>query len=128
MKKMLIDTNIYSHALRGDPETISVLQRVHKIAICYISIGELLSGFRGGSRERENREELEEFLDAPRVQIYSIDENTAEFYADILHGLRERGTPIPTNDIWIASVSFQHGLKLFSKDQHFKNISGLMLI
>ena len=128
MKKMLIDTNIYSHALRGDPETVSVLQRANKIGICSISIGELLSGFRGGSRERENREELEEFLDAPRVQLYSIDENTAEFYADILHGLRERGTPIPTNDIWIASVSFQHGLKLFSKDQHFKNISGLMLI
>ena len=128
MRKMLIDTNIYSHALRGDPETVSVLQRAHKIAICSISIGELLSGFRGGSRERENREELEEFLDAPRVQLYSIDENTAEFYADILHGLRERGTPIPTNDIWIASVSFQYGLKLFSKDQHFKNISGLMLI
>lgn len=128
MKKMLIDTNIYSYALRGDPETVSVLQRANKIAICSISIGELLSGFRGGSRERENREELEEFLDAPRVQIYSIDENTAEFYADILHGLRERGTPIPTNDIWIASVSFQHGLKLFSKDQHFKNISGLILI
>jgi tRNA(fMet)-specific endonuclease VapC len=128
MKKMLIDTNIYSHALRGDPETVSVLQRAHKIAICSISIGELLSGFKGSNRERENREELEEFLDAPRVQIYSIDENTAEFYADILHGLRQRGTPIPTNDIWIASVSFQHGLKLFSKDQHFKNISGLMLI
>jgi len=128
MRKMLIDTNIYSHALRGDPETVSVLQRAHKIAICSISIGELLSVFRGGNRERENREELEEFLDAPRVQLYSIDENTAEFYADILHGLRERGTPIPTNDIWIASVSFQHGLKLFSKDQHFKNISGLMLI
>lgn len=128
MKKMLIDTNIYSHALRGDPETVSVLQRAHKIAICSISIGELLSGFKAGNRERENREELEEFLDAPRVQIYGIDENTAEFYAEILHGLRERGTPIPTNDIWIASVSFQHGLKLFSKDQHFKNISGLMLI
>jgi tRNA(fMet)-specific endonuclease VapC len=128
MKKMLIDTNIYSHALRGDPETVSALQRARKIAICSISIGELLSGFKGGNRERENREELEEFLDAPRVQIYSIDENTAEFYADILHGLRERGTPIPTNDIWIASVSFQHGLKLFSKDEHFKNISGLILI
>ena len=128
MKEMLIDTNIYSHALRGDPETVSVLRRAHKIAICSISIGELLSGFKAGNREQENREELEEFLDAPRVQIYGIDENTAEFYAEILHGLRERGTPIPTNDIWIASVSFQHGLKLFSKNQHFKNISGLMLI
>ena len=56
MKEMLIDTNIYSHALRGDPETVSVLQRAHKIAICSISIGELLSGFKAGNRERENRE------------------------------------------------------------------------
>ena len=128
MKNVLIDTNIYSYAMKGNPETVSVLQRVHEIAICSISIGELLSGFKGGRRERENREELEEFLDAPRVRLYGIDENTADFYADILNDLREKGTPIPTNDIWIASVAFQHGLRLFSKDQHFKNISGLILI
>ena len=81
----------------------------------------------GGNREKENREELEEFLDAPRVVVYTIDENTAEFYAEILTDLRKKGTPIPTNDIWIASVAFQHGLKLFSKDEHFRNISGLIL-
>ena len=127
MKNVLIDTNIYTYALRGDPETVSVLQQATEIAICSISIGELLSGFKGGNLEKENRKELEEFLDAPRVQMYRVDEDTAEFYAEILNDLREKGTPIPTNDIWIASVAFQHGLKLFSKDQHFKNISGLML-
>jgi len=128
MKRVLIDTNIYSFAMRGDPETISILQRAHEIALCSINIGELLSGFKGGGRERENREELEEFLDAPRVVVYAIDENTAEFYAAILNDLLEKGTPIPTNDIWIASVAFQYGLKLFSKDQHFRNISGLILL
>ncbi len=127
MKNVLIETNIYTYALRGDPETVSVLQQATEIAICSISIGELLSGFKGGNLEKENRKELEEFLDAPRVQMYRVDEDTAEFYAEILNDLREKGTPIPTNDIWIASVAFQHGLKLFSKDQHFKNISGLML-
>ena len=69
MKSLLIDTNIYTHALKGDPETISILQQAKEIAICSISIGELLSGFKGGRRERENREELEEFLDAPRVRL-----------------------------------------------------------
>ena len=128
MKKILIDTNIYSHAMKGDPDTIAILQRTQKIVISAISIGELISGFKGGSRESENRAELEEFLDSPRVQIYCIDEDTAEFYADILSRLRENGKPIPTNDIWIASVARQHGLKVFSKDQHFKYISGLMLI
>lgn len=127
MKNVLIDTNIYSYAMRGDSNTVSVLQQASKIAICSISIGELLSGFKAGNREQANRKELEEFLDAPRVQIYSIDEDTAEFYAEILNSLRKKGAPIPTNDIWIASVAFQHGLRLFSKDQHFENIPGLIL-
>jgi len=127
VKNVLIDTNIYSYAMRGDPDTVSVLQQAGEIAVCSISIGELLSGFKGGSREKENRKELDEFLDAPRVHIYHIDENTAEFYAEILNTLREKGAPIPTNDIWIASVAFQHGLRLYSKDKHFESIPGLML-
>ena len=128
MKNVLIDTNVYSYAMKRDPDTVSMLQQTNEIGICSISIGELLSGFKGGNWEEKNRRELEEFLDAPRVQIYLIDENTAEFYAEILNGLREKGTPIPTNDIWIASVAFQHGLSLFSRDRHFKNIPGLLLV
>jgi len=128
MKNLLIDTNIYSNALNGDLETVKVLQRAQKIAICSISIGELLSGFKVGSKENINREELEEFLDSPRVQLYIIDEDTAEFYAEILNGLKKKGKPIPTNDIWIASIALQHGLKLYSKDQHFKFVPGLVLV
>jgi tRNA(fMet)-specific endonuclease VapC len=127
MKSVLIDTNIYSYAMRGDPDTISVLQQIEEIAICTISIGELLSGFKAGNRENENRKELDQFLDSPRVRIYRVDEYTAEFYAEVLANLRRKGTPIPTNDIWIASVAFQHGLKLFTKDQHFSNIPGIAL-
>jgi predicted nucleic acid-binding protein len=127
MKNLLIDTNIYTHALAGDPETKEILRYAKKIAICCVSIGELLSGFKGGNREKENRKELEEFLDTPRVKIYSIDEDTAEFYAEILNSLRKKGRPIPTNDIWIASVALQHGLKLFSKDHHFKYVPGLYI-
>jgi predicted nucleic acid-binding protein len=128
VKNVLIDTNIYSYAMRGDPETVSVLQRASKIAICPVSIGELLSGFKAGNREQENRKELDEFLDATRVQICYLDEDTAEFYAEILNNLREKGTPIPTNDIWIAAAAFQHSMRLFSKDQHFKKVPGLMLV
>ena len=57
----------------------------------------------------------------------SIDEDTAEFYSTILRGLKKRGTPIPTNDIWIAAAAFQHGLQLYSLDQHFQSIEGLLL-
>ncbi|MFC1533971.1 PIN domain-containing protein [Thermodesulfobacteriota bacterium] len=81
-----------------------------------LSVMNLLSGgsiillLRGGAKEKKNREEL------------------AEFYSQILNDLRKKGKPIPTNDIWIAAVAFQLGLRLFSKDKHFKNVSGLVLV
>jgi tRNA(fMet)-specific endonuclease VapC len=128
MQELLIDPNIYALAMKGDPEVTSVLRQCHKIGICAVSIGELLSGFKGGSREKKNREELEQFLDSPRVFLYPIDENTAEFYSAILNELRKIGKPIPTNDIWIASSAFQHGLRIFTKDTYFSCIPGLLVI
>ncbi len=59
--------------------------------------------------------------------MYPVDENTAEFYAEILSELRSKGTPIPTNDVWIASVALQEGLPLYSSDWHFRKVPGLLL-
>ncbi|MBU0987078.1 MAG: type II toxin-antitoxin system VapC family toxin [Proteobacteria bacterium] len=128
MNRLLIDTNIYSHALRGTPDVVEVLRNVNDIAISAISIGELLSGFKGGIREKQNRKELAQFLDAPRVRVLSIDDETAEFYASALNSLKKSGRPIPTNDLWIGAVALQHGLALYSKDQHFKSIPGLICV
>ena len=128
MRRLLIDTNIYSYALRGDDGVVEVLKKAEQIGISVVSIGELLSGFKGGGREQKNREELEKFLDSPRVIVYSVDEDTSEFYAEILNNLKQIGKPVPTNDIWIAAVAFQNGLKLFTKDEHFKAIAGLPLV
>jgi len=128
VNRLLIDTNIYSHALRGTPDVVEVLRNVNDIAISAISIGELLSGFKGGIREKQNRKELAQFLDAPRVRVLSIDDETAEFYASALNSLKKSGRPIPTNDLWIGAVALQHGLALYSKDQHFKSIPGLICV
>ena len=128
MRRLLIDTNIYSYALKGDGHVVEVLRKVEEIGFSVISIGELLFGFKGGGREQKNREELENFLDSPRVVVYPMNEDTSEFYAEILNKLRKIGMPVPTNDIWIAAVAFQNGLKLFTKDIHFKAIAGLSLV
>ena len=127
MNKILIDTNIYSHAMRGNNEVVSYLQQVTEIGISSISIGELLSGFKAGNKEHINRQELNIFLDSPRVTLYYVDEITAEFYSATLNQLKKQGTPIPTNDIWIAATALQHGLPVYTFDQHFKHIAGLLL-
>jgi predicted nucleic acid-binding protein len=125
MNRILIDTNIYSNALRGQVDVVAVLRQVAHIGISAISIGELISGFQGGSKEQKNRRELALFLDSPRVQLYNIDNETAEFYSTILNQLRQNGTPIPTNDIWIAATAFQHGLPLYTLDNHFSLVANL---
>ena len=126
MKKVLIDTNVYSLAMKGNANVVNTLRKIDRIGFSAISIGELFSGFKGGSRETRNREELNIFLDSPRVVVHPIDEGTADFYASILNNLKAAGTPIPTNDIWIAAVAFQYGYKIFSKDKHFNLIPGLV--
>lgn len=72
MNRMLIDTNIYSHALRGTADVVEVLRGANLIAVSAISIGELLPGFKGGKREKQNRKEPAQFLDSPRVRLFSI--------------------------------------------------------
>jgi tRNA(fMet)-specific endonuclease VapC len=126
LKKVLIDTNVYSSAMKGDADIVGTLRRIDRIGFSTISVGELLSGFKGGNREIKNRKELVIFLDSPRVAVHAIDVETADFYATILDNLRAAGTPIPTNDIWIAAVSFQHGYQLLTKDQHFQLVPGLV--
>jgi len=128
VKRLLIDTNIYSHALRGEESVTEVLRSADEIGISVISIGELLSGFKGGGNESKNRRELDAFLDSPRVIVYPVTEDTSEFYAKILHDLRKIGRPVPTNDLWIAAVAFQNGLRLFTRDSHFQAIPGLYLL
>jgi predicted nucleic acid-binding protein len=127
MNKILIDTNVYSQALRGSPDVVSVLRSAVHIGISSISIGELLSGFKGGRREKKNREELHLFLDSPRTCLYPVNEYTAEYYSSTLNQLKKQGTPIPTNDIWIASTALQHGLQLYTFDKHFSHVAGLLL-
>jgi tRNA(fMet)-specific endonuclease VapC len=112
--------------MKGDSDVVAALKRIDQIGIATISIGELYSGFKGGRHEKKNRMELGIFLDPPRVTVFNIEVETADFYASILDNLKSNGTPIPTNDIWIAAVAFQNGCKLFSKDRHFCVVPGLI--
>jgi predicted nucleic acid-binding protein len=122
-----IDTNIYSAALRGDRKVVDLLQSAASISISAIVIGELLTGFRLGSREKKNRSLLNRFLDSPRVEIVDITEEVAEHYAYLHLQLRRLGRPIPANDIWIAAAAMSQGTPLATLDAHFQYIPGLLL-
>ncbi|MBD1399410.1 type II toxin-antitoxin system VapC family toxin [Pelovirga terrestris] len=107
---------------------VELVRYVDFIGISTVVLGELFAGFRCGSREAQNRLELERFLSSSRVELIDIDEQTAEFYAEIYRGLRVKGQPIPTNDLWIAASSLRHGLAVATYDEHFKAIDGLLVV
>ena len=122
-----LDTNAYSDFLRGVPSRVAVVHQSEKIYLPLIVLGELRAGFAAGNREEENLAALGRFLASPRVSILFPDDTTTEHYARIFVSLRNRGTAIPTNDLWIAALALQHDLHLCSSDTHFGKVTGLRL-
>jgi tRNA(fMet)-specific endonuclease VapC len=57
--------------------------------------------------------------------VLSCDAATAYTYGSIKQMLRLKGQPIPENDLWIASIAVQQGLRLISRDAHFRSVEGL---
>ncbi len=127
MKRLLIDTNIYTAFMLNRVEVVETLSLAKEILICPTVMGELLAGFKSGSKEKLNCKELDVFLDNSRVGEIIIDSETSEFYATVYRALRAKGEPIPTNDMWIAASALQHGLALCSLDSHFRSIDGLII-
>lgn len=127
MKKVLLDTNGYVALRRGDNAILEVLGRADKVYMSAIVLGELLAGFKGGSKEADNRLGLEEFTCCPTVRILHVTQETAEIFGTIKHRLKKAGAPIPINDVWIAAHATEVGAFLVTYDDHFNNIPGLLL-
>ena len=127
MRKVLLDTNIYVAFKCNDMEIVDAFRHLDYIGIDVTVLAELYSGFKCEKKEKLNRIELKEFINNPRVHLLEHDYTTTEYYSIIHLNLREKGSPIPTNDICIAAVALQNGLVVFTKDNHFSYIDGLIV-
>jgi predicted nucleic acid-binding protein len=125
--KVMLDTSAYSAYLRGNAEVKQALQEADEIYLNPVVLGELYVGFAHGGREKKNRDILREFLASVRVQVAVIDEETAERYTAIITYLWEKGTPLPTNNLWIAATAMQYGLKLITTDGHYRNVPQIIV-
>ena len=125
MRPILLDTNAYTAFMLGAVEVIEVIAHADQLFLTPIVLGELLGGFAAGTREPKNRAELARFLDSSRVEVLVVTAQTADSYALVYAGLRRKGQPIPTNDLWIAASALEHGAALLTRDAHFSHIDGL---
>lgn len=125
MRPVLLDTNAYTDFMVGAAEVVEVVAHADTLLINSIVLGELLGGFAAGKQQARNRAELTRFLGSPRVQLLPITGQTADSYALIYVGLRRKGRPIPSNDLWIAASALDHGAAVLTRDAHFAQIDGL---
>ena len=125
--KVMLDTSAYSAFLRGNEAVKRTVREADEIYLNPVVLGELYAGFAHGGREKKNREILREFLASPRVQVAAIDEETSERYAAIIAYLWAKGSPIPTNDLWIAATAMQYGFKLVTTDSHYQQLPQIIV-
>ena len=122
MSRILLDTSAYSAYTGGHPDLQEPVRHASAVHLSVVAVGELLAAFLKGGRRRQNETRLREFTAEPRVRVLHLDDETAVRYAVIRDYLRRQGTPVPTNDVWIAATAAQHGLRLLTLDSHFLQI------
>ena len=120
---MILDTNGFSAFAEGEPALEPLLRKATQVAIPVI----VLSEYRYGIAHSRNRKRYEEWLTAylARFRILDVDEETTIFCRDVRTELKSAGTPIPSNDVWIAALCRQHRLPLLSRDRHFDAVPGI---
>jgi predicted nucleic acid-binding protein len=122
MTRYCLDTSAYSHFKRGHPVVVELLDSAEWVGVPAVTIGELWTGFLQGARVTANEAELAEFLANPAVELLPIDDHVARIYGEIVVELRRKGTPLPTNDIWIAATAARAGATVLTYDPHFTQI------
>ena len=101
---------------------VALLDSADWIGVPSIVLGELWGGFLQGQRPEANARALHEFLDHPLVHELPVDGDVARIYGEILAELRTKGTPLPTNDMWIAATAARAGVSVVTFDEHFRSI------
>jgi len=126
--RALLDTNRLTDALRGEPSTTKMLEYAAEAWLPFVALAEIRAGFLCGKRPHENEALLHAFLSLPGVGILYADRETTDVYARLFAQLRRQGQPIPTNDLWIASLAVQHQLTLVSRDEHFDKLPQILRV
>ncbi|MDA8139158.1 MAG: type II toxin-antitoxin system VapC family toxin [Desulfobacteraceae bacterium] len=127
MKQIILDTNAYTALLGGDEHVLNMVASAEIVFMSVFVLGELHAGFSGGSKEKQNRTILNQFLSKPSVKILNATAETAEVFGMLKNKLKQAGTPLPINDVWIAAHGIETGSIIVTLDQHFSKIAGLRL-
>ena len=124
-RRLVLDTSAYSHFRRGHAGVVDALSRAERVLVPVTVLGELEAAFELGSRARDNRRTLDDWLAEPFVDLIDTTASVARHYGRLFSTLKRAGTPLPVNDIWIAAATMDCGGALLTFDRDFERIPGL---
>jgi tRNA(fMet)-specific endonuclease VapC len=123
--RLALDTSAYSRFRAGDSRVHDLLAAAEVVLMPATVLGELYGAFEFGSRTKENRVTLAEFLAEPFVKVVATTADVARQYGRVYAALRKAGQPIPANDMWIAAATIDQGACLLTFDRDFEHVHGL---
>ncbi len=123
--KFLLDTNVIIALFAKEPVVHERLSNADEVFVPCIALGEMYFGAYKSLRIKENLTRINELV--LNSTVLACDTDTAKKYGDIKNQLKEKGQPLPENDIWIAAVTQQYDLTLITRDTHFHIIENLKI-
>jgi len=116
----LLDTNIIIGFLKNDPIIVNHCNKLNKINLSVISVGEMLYGVENSRRKNDNHTLYLSFFNS--CVVYPVNNFTAREYASLRYRLKASGKPIPENDLWIAATANAMNFTLITRDKHLLGI------
>jgi len=126
VNRLCLDTCAYTHFKRGHAPVVELVRGGRQVGMPVIVLGEQRSGFLLGNQVARNGSELRAFLAQPVVSVLEVDDDAASIFAELMVDLRRAGTPLPTNDVWIAALAVREGATVLTYDAHFHAIRRVM--
>ncbi len=119
--RFLLDTNIIIALFAKDSAVHTRILKADEVFVPCIALGELYFGARKSRLAQDNIKLIDRF--ARDNAVLACDDETARRYGAIKSQLKDKGRPIPENDIWIAAIAQQNDLVLVTRDTHFKSVT-----
>lgn len=127
--RYMLDTNILIYLIKNKPPSIA--QRINalgedaQLCMSFFTFAELLKGAQRSNRKTEVLRHLDQLTRSIPVQ-YATQKNLCEHYATQFTWLREAGTPIGANDLWIGCHALaQDCILVTNNTREFARLVGL---
>jgi tRNA(fMet)-specific endonuclease VapC len=130
--KYLLDTNILIYLIKHQPpgiaERVNALDEEDILNMSFITYAELLKGAERSTRKARVLSRLDDLIRQVPV-LYPRKPAICRHYAEQFTRLKNAGTPIGANDLWIACHALAEQAVLVTHNlREFERISGLRVV